>query len=222
MGLIFPSMSFIPTSQTPNLEVVHLSSKPFQIFPQDKTQKRYTDVGKTYIYDRHISLETNGLLPLLPIRLYAGATHMSAGSAISPYTDDIDKSTEEDIDYAAAPLALDASIHSKPLRKLKLTKQSHTLPAPFLPKVKETLSRLRFEVLLPRRDTLDLAQPIYDIYRAQPDETALELGELSFRQFIPQDSQSDREYFLMLPSDNTIIQKLQGQFSLKTAPDAVE
>src|SRR2546429_4525572 len=124
-------MITVPISQQPTIEVVRLGSKPFQLFPQDTTQKRFTHVGKTYIYDRKILLDTNGLLPELPIRIYAGASHVSRSNAISPYTDDgyrftgseldpeqrahlVDtKDVEEDIDYAAAPLCLDASIHAE-------------------------------------------------------------------------------------------------------------
>lgn len=220
----------LPKPHTPDFEAVQIGSKPFQLFPQDKTQKRFTDVGKTYIYDRYISFDSKGVLPVLPIRLYAGATHASRINALSPYTDDryrftereIDpeqrahildtKDREKEIDYERAPLCMDASIHTAVLRSMKLTEQTQTLPDPLLPKVKKILSRLRFHVLLPRKDTLDLKQPLYDTFVAKPDETALLLGELSFRQFTTKDSPSDRGYFLMIPSDENIIQKIQGQF----------
>lgn len=206
-----------PTSHKPDIEVVQTGSQQFQLFPPDKTQKRYSFVGNTYIYDRKILLDTNSLLPLLPIRLYAGATHMSGNNALSPYIDNRSQLTGEDIDYTAAPLCLDASIHAEVLRSLKLTQHSQTLPTPLLPDIKEILSRLRFHVMLPRRDTLDLSQPIYDTFVAKPDKTALTLGELSFQQFTPQDSLSDRGYFLMFPSEDKIIQSLQGQFIMDTA-----
>src|SRR5260221_4856477 len=175
----------VQTSQKLDLEVVRTDSKLFQIFPLDKTQKRYTDVGKTYIYDRKILLDTSGVLPLLPIRLYAGATHMSRSNALSPYTED---RTSEDVDYAAAPLCFDASIHSAVFSSMGLTEQKDTLPYPLFPAVLETLSRLRFQVILPQRNTLNSTQPVYDTFIARPDETALMLGELSFRHFSPQDS----------------------------------
>ncbi|SRR6266699_789486 len=228
-------MPAIPTQHKPTLEEVRTGSKPFQLFPQDKTRKWFTNVGKTYIYDRKILLDTDGLLPELPIRLYAGATHMSHISALSPYTNDgyqftgketnpehrahilgtIDR--EKEIDYARAPLSLDASIHNAVLRNMKLTEQKQTFPDPLLPGAREILSRLRFHVALPRRDTLDGEQPHYDTFISRPDETAFALGELSFRHFSPQDSptlqkKSTEGYFLMLPSDDNIIQNIQGQF----------
>jgi len=221
--------------QQPTIDVVRTGSKPFQLFPHDKTRKWFTDVGKTYIYDRKILLDPDGMLPELPIRLYAGATHMSHISALSPYTDDgyqftgketnpehrahilgtIDR--EKEIDYARAPLSLDASIHNAVLRNIKVTKQTHKFPDPLLPEVIEKLSRLRFQVLLPTKETLDGEQPQYDTFISRPDETAFALGELSFRHFSPQDSptlqkKSSDGYFLMLPSDDNIIQNIQGQF----------
>lgn len=210
-------MTTVPIPHKPTLEVVQTGSKPFQIFPLIKTQKRYSNVGKTYIYDRKVLLDTKGVLPPLPIRLYAGATHMSRSNALSPYTIDGNQLTGENIDYTAAPLSLDASIHNAVLRNIKLTEQTQTFPDPLLPEVKEILSRLRFHVALPRRDTLELGQPIYDTFVSRPDEISFALGELSFRHFTPQESPSHSKkastgYFLMLPSDDTIIQKIQGQF----------
>ena len=123
-------MVAFPTSHKPTLEILLIGSKPFQLFPLEKTLKRFSDVGKTYIYDRKILLDTNSVLPLLPIRLYAGATHMSRSNAISPYTDD----EREDIDYTSAPLSLDASIHNAVLRNIKLTEQMQPFPAPCYPK----------------------------------------------------------------------------------------
>src|SRR6266849_3159917 len=222
-------MADILTMQKHTLEVVQTGSL-FQLFSQGKTRKRFTDIVKTYIYDRVILLDTDGLLPELPMKLFTGATHASSINALSPYTDDGYRFTgreidpeqraqildnldrEKEIDYAAAPLCLDASTNTEVLRSMKLTEQTQTLPDPLLPEVKETLSLLRFQVALPRRDTLDVEHPIYETFVSRPDETALSLGELSFRRFTPKDSLSDKGYFLMLPSEDTIIRKLQGQF----------
>jgi hypothetical protein len=210
-------MTDIPKPQKLTLEEVQTGSKPFQLFPFDKTQKRIASMGKTYIYDRIILLNTDDKLPHLPIKLYAGATQMSRSKALSPYTDDGSQLAGEDIDYAAAQLCLDATLHNAVLRNMKLTKQTQTFPDPLLPEVKEALSRLRFHVSLPRRETLNDEQPIYDTFEARPDETALILGELSFRHFTPQEPASHSHtastgYFLMLPSDDKIIQKIKGQF----------
>lgn len=210
-------MMIIPKPQKTSVEVVRIGPHPFQLFPLDKTQKRIASIGKTKIYDRIILLNTDGKLSQLPIKLYAGATQMSRCKALSPYTDDANQLAGENIDYAAAPLCLDATLHNAVLKNMKLTEQTQTFPDPLLPDVKEAFSRLRFHVALPRRETLNEEQPIYDTFEARPDETALILGELSFRHFTPRESPSHSHtastgYFLMLPSDDKIIQKIQGQF----------
>lgn len=208
-----------------------ISAPPVQLFPLEKTQKRFTPVGKTYIYDRYILLDTGGALPLFPLRLYAGATYATRENALSPYTDSpsaqkrnssqqknlLDQA--EKIDYAAAPLCLDASIHAAVLRQMHFTQKTVILPSPLLPEVKAFFSRLRFRVFLPRNREQKVGEPLYDLFESRPDETALNLGELSFRQFTPMLSQQEEQnaHFLMLPSDDAIIASITGRFLLMPA-----
>jgi len=205
------------STATKNLEHVQIGSQPFLLFPLTATETRWSDVGETTIFDRKLLLDTNGLLPLLPIRFYVGATHMTKDNAISPYTDkksQSEKNKDHNIPYTNAPLCLDASIHAKALQSLHLTEKKEAPPFYLLPEAKKTLSRLRFHLLIPTKDTLGSNRPILTAFISKPDKTALSIGELRFWQFTPEKAIIKKAYFFMLPSDAAIMQAIQGQFTL--------
>jgi hypothetical protein len=74
--------------QKPKIEVVRAGFKPFQMFPRDKTRKIFHPELKKTIYDRKIMLDTDGLLPELPIMLAAYAAGALSINTLSPYTSD--------------------------------------------------------------------------------------------------------------------------------------